>query len=141
MSDVASLSVALHLNSATFKSQITDAYQKAGQASKKFNEQATSQANELSDAIAKTVTAAKNISGQSAGADQFAGATRGAGQLNFVLHEVAAGSNVASSTIINALIPAVHSKASLMVQPAAGRRSKKPQKTPLLSWQQSHRHR
>lgn len=109
MSDVASLSVALHLNSATFKSQITDAYQKAGQASKKFNEQATSQANELSDAIAKTVTAAKNISGQSAGADQFAGATRGAGQLNFVLHEVAAGSNVASSTIINALIPAVHS--------------------------------
>lgn len=109
MSDVASLSVALHLNSATFKSQITDAYQKAGQASKKFNEQATSQANELSDAIAKTVKAAKNISGQSAGADQFAGATRGAGQLNFVLHEVAAGSNVASSTIINALIPAVHS--------------------------------
>jgi len=109
MSDVASLSVALHLNSATFKSQITDAYQKAGQASKKFNEQATSQANELSDAIAKTVSAAKNIGGQSAGADQFSGATRGAGQLNFVLHEVAAGSNIASSTIINALIPAVHS--------------------------------
>ncbi|WP_449649251.1 phage tail tape measure protein [Rahnella aceris] len=109
MSDVASLSVALHLNSATFKSQITDAYQKAGQASKKFNEQATSQANKLSDAIAKTVSAAKNIGGQSAGSDQFAGATRGAGQLNFVLHEVAAGSNIASSTIINALIPAVHS--------------------------------
>ncbi|MBF7956126.1 phage tail tape measure protein [Rahnella victoriana] len=109
MSDVASLSVALHLNSATFKSQITDAYQKAGQASKKFNDQATSQANELSDAIAKTVSAAKNIGGQTAGADQFSGATRGAGQLNFVLHEVAAGSNVASSTIINALIPAVHS--------------------------------
>lgn len=109
MSDVASLSVALHLNSATFKSQITDAYQKAGQASKKFNDQATSQANELSDAIAKTVSAAKNIGGQTAGADQFSGATRGAGQLNFVLHEVAAGSNVASSTIINALIPVVHS--------------------------------
>ncbi|WP_277971744.1 phage tail tape measure protein [Pantoea agglomerans] len=109
MSDVAALSVALHLNSATFKSQIADAYQKAGQASKNFNSQAKAQANELSAAIAKTVEAAKKISGQSIGADQFSGVTRGAGQLNFVLHEVAAGSNVASSTIINALIPAVHS--------------------------------
>ncbi|KAA5961002.1 MULTISPECIES: phage tail tape measure protein [Pantoea] len=109
MSDVASLSVALHLNSATFKSQIADAYQKAGQASKNFNSQAKAQANELSAAIAKTVEAAKKIGGQSIGADQFSGVTQGAGQLNFVLHEVAAGSNVASSTIINALIPAVHS--------------------------------
>lgn len=108
MSDVAALSVALHLNSATFKSQIADAYQKAGQASKNFNNQAKAQANELSAAIAKTVEAAKKIGGQSIGADQFSGVTQGAGQLNFVLHEVAAGSNVASSTIINALIPAVH---------------------------------
>ncbi|MFP2467659.1 phage tail tape measure protein [Pseudescherichia vulneris] len=109
MSDVASLSVALHLNSAAFKSQITDAYQKAGQASKKFNGQATAQANDLADAISKTVNAAKAIGFPAANADQFSGATRGAGQLNFVLHEVAAGSNVASSSIINALIPAVHS--------------------------------
>lgn len=109
MSDVASLSVALHLNSAAFKSQITDAYQKAGQASKKFNGQATAQANELADAISKTVSAARSIGFPAANADQFSGATRGAGQLNFVLHEVAAGSNVASSSIINALIPAVHS--------------------------------
>lgn len=109
MSDVASLSVALHLNSAAFKSQITDAYQKAGQASKKFNDQATAQANELSEAIARTVSAAKNIGMQGNESGQFSGVTRGAGQLNFVLHEVAAGSNVASSTIINALIPAVHS--------------------------------
>lgn len=109
MSDVASLSVALHLNSAAFKSQITDAYQKAGQASKKFNGQATAQANELADAISKTVSAARAIGFPAANADQFSGATRGAGQLNFVLHEVAAGSNVASSSIINALIPAVHS--------------------------------
>lgn len=108
MSDVASLSVALHLNSAAFKSQITDAYQSAGQASKKFNKQATDQANELSAAIAKTVDAAKKIGVSDAGTEQFAGATRGAGQLNYVLHEVAAGSNVASSSIINALIPAVH---------------------------------
>lgn len=109
MSDVASLSVALHLNSAAFKSQITDAYQNAGQASKKFNQQATAQANELANAIGKTVDAAKRIGVSGANADQFSGATRGAGQLNFVLHEVAAGSNVASSSIINALIPAVHS--------------------------------
>jgi lambda family phage tail tape measure protein len=109
MSDVASLSVALHLNSAAFKSQITDAYQKAGQASKKFNDQATAQANELSEAIARTVSAAKNIGMQGNESGQFSSVTRGAGQLNFVLHEVAAGSNVASSTIINALIPAVHS--------------------------------
>ena len=61
MSDVASLSVALHLNSAAFRSQITEAYQNAGQASKKFNQQATAQANELTTAIAKTVEAAKKI--------------------------------------------------------------------------------
>ena len=109
MSDVASLSVALHLNSAAFKSQITDAYQNAGQASKKFNQQATSQANELSAAIAKTVDAAKRIGVSDSGTEQFAGVTKGAGQLNYVLHQVAAGSNVASSSIINALIPAVHS--------------------------------
>lgn len=109
MSDVASLSVALHLNSAAFKSQITDAYQNAGQASKNFNKQATTQANELAAAIAKTVDAAKKIGVPGDSADQFSGVTRGAGQLNYVLHEVAAGSNVASSSIINALIPAVHS--------------------------------
>ncbi|MGK0703669.1 phage tail tape measure protein [Yokenella regensburgei] len=109
MSDVASLSVALHLNSAAFKSQITDAYQKAGQASKKFNDKATAQAKDLSEAITRTVNAAKGIGFQAANADVFSGATRGAGRLNYVLHEVAAGSNVASSSIINALIPAVHS--------------------------------
>lgn len=109
MSDVASLSVALHLNSAAFKSQITDAYEKAGQASKKFNNQATTQAGELEKAIARTVAAAKGIGFPAANSDQFTGVTRGAGQLNYVLHEVAAGSNVASSSIINALIPAVHS--------------------------------
>ena len=108
MSDVASLSVALHLNSAAFKSQITDAYEKAGLASKKFNNQATTQAGELEKAIARTVAAAKGIGFPAANSDQFTGVTRGAGQLNYVLHEVAAGSNVASSSIINALIPAVH---------------------------------
>ncbi|HDS6906971.1 TPA: phage tail tape measure protein [Klebsiella oxytoca] len=109
MSDVASLSVALHLNSASFRSQITEAYQKAGQASKKFNQQATAQANELTKTIERTVAAAKKIGVQGANDDQFAGATKGAGQLNYVLHQVAAGSNVASNTIINALIPAIHS--------------------------------
>lgn len=109
MSDVASLSVALHLNSAAFRSQITEAYQNAGQASKKFNQQATAQANELTKTIERTVAAAKNIGGQGPSADQFSGATKGAGQLNYVLHQVAAGSNVASNTIINALIPAIHS--------------------------------
>lgn len=120
MSDVASLSVALHLNSAAFRSQITEAYQNAGQASKKFNQQATAQANELTTAIAKTVEAAKRIGVQGANDDQFAGATRGAGQLNFVLHEVAAGSNVASSSIINALIPAVHTLKGRLDSSAGG---------------------
>lgn len=120
MSDVASLSVALHLNSAAFKSQITDAYQKAGQSSKKFNDQATSRANELAEAIAKTVNAAKGIGFPAANADQFSGATRGAGELNYVLHGVAAGSDVASSSIINALIPAVHSLKSQLDGSAGG---------------------
>ena len=73
MSDVASLSVALHLNSAAFKSQITGAYEKAGQASKKFNNQATTQAGELEKAIARTVAAAKGIGFPAANSDQFTG--------------------------------------------------------------------
>jgi len=109
MSDVASLSVALHLNSAAFKSQITDAYQTAGRAGKNFTDKATNQANELANAIARTGEAARKIGNTTSSAAGFNGIIRGAGQLNFVLHEVAAGSNVASSTIINALIPAVHS--------------------------------
>lgn len=110
MSDVASLSVALHLNSAAFKSQITDAYQSAGKASKAFSDKATSQANALADAISRTGAAAQRMQGGLSNAEQgYNGIIRGAGQLNFVLHEVAAGSNVASSTIINALIPALHS--------------------------------
>lgn len=120
MSDVASLSVALHLNSAAFRSQITEAYQNAGQASKKFNQQATAQANELTTAIAKTVEAAKRIGVQGANDDQFSGVTRGAGQLNYVLHGVAAGSNVASSSIINALIPAVHTLKGQLDSSAGG---------------------
>ena len=110
MSDVASLSVALHLNSAAFKTQITDAYKNANKASKDFTDKATSQANELAAAIARTGAAAQSIKGGLGGAAQsYNGVISGAGRLNFVLHQLAAGSNLHSSTIINALIPALES--------------------------------
>lgn len=121
MSDVASLSVALHLNSAVFKQQINDAYQSAGQASRRFNNQAKAQASELSAAVERTISAAKRVGQHGSGmSDMFSAPVKGAGRLNHVLHEVVAGSHVASSTIINSLIPAVHTLSDQLGSGAGG---------------------
>ncbi len=106
MATAASLSVSLTLDSSAFKSQVTEAYASAGRASGSFTGKAKRDANELADAMLRTGNAAKALN-QVSGSQAFGGMVRGGGQLNYVLHEMAAGSNVASSTIINALLPAL----------------------------------
>ncbi|HGJ5856685.1 phage tail length tape measure family protein, partial [Arsenophonus nasoniae] len=97
MADVASLAVALHLNAASFKSQLTDAYSTAANESRKFTRQVESSSNASARAINQMATQAKRSSGQAA---------QGFGQLHHVLTELVSGSNVAASTISNALVPA-----------------------------------
>lgn len=97
MADVASLAVALHLNSASFKSQIHDAYSSAANESKKFAQQIESSSNVSARVISQMATQARRSSGQAA---------QGFGQLHHVLTELVSGSNVAASTISNALVPA-----------------------------------
>ncbi|UBX28468.1 phage tail tape measure protein [Arsenophonus apicola] len=97
MADVASLAVALHLNAASFKAQLTDAYSTAANESRKFTRQVETGSNASARAINQMATQAKRSSGQAA---------QGFGQLHHVLTELVSGSNVAASTISNALVPA-----------------------------------
>ncbi|SPP31350.1 hypothetical protein ARAF_0474 [Arsenophonus endosymbiont of Aleurodicus floccissimus] len=52
MADVASLAVALHLNAASFKSQLTDAYSTTANKSRQFTRQVESSSN-VSARVAK----------------------------------------------------------------------------------------
>ncbi|WGL97234.1 phage tail tape measure protein [Arsenophonus sp. aPb] len=97
MADVASLAVALHLNSASFKSQIHNAYNSAANESKKFTQQIEASSSESERAITKISAQVRRSSGQ---------AIAGFGNLHHVLTELVSGSNVAASTISNALVPA-----------------------------------
>ncbi|WGM00020.1 phage tail tape measure C-terminal domain-containing protein [Arsenophonus nasoniae] len=97
MADVASLAVALHLNAASFKAQLTDAYSTAANESRKFTRQVETGSNASARAVNQMATQAKRSSGQAA---------QGFGQLHHVLTELVSGSNVAASTISNALVPA-----------------------------------
>ncbi|MFS1564117.1 MAG: phage tail tape measure C-terminal domain-containing protein [Candidatus Arsenophonus phytopathogenicus] len=97
MADVASLAVALHLNAASFKSQITDAYNVAEKGSRKLTRQVEISSNASAGAIKQMATQAQQSSGQAA---------KGFGQLHHVLTELVSGSNVAVSTISKALVPA-----------------------------------
>ncbi|HGJ5879885.1 MAG TPA: phage tail tape measure protein [Arsenophonus nasoniae] len=98
MSDVASLAVALHLNSASFKSQIHDAYSSAANESKKFVQQIESGSIQSERAVTRMSNQIRRSNGQAA---------VGFGNLHHVLTELVSGSNVAASTISNALEPAL----------------------------------
>ncbi|NSL16650.1 phage tail tape measure protein [Serratia marcescens] len=108
MADVASLAVALHLNSASFKAQFGDAMKSAARESQQFNQQA--QAESL-----KTKAAFEGIGvgARQAEADfkKLSTGTRrsitGLGELRTALAGVVSGSSVAGSTITSALIPAL----------------------------------
>ncbi|WGL93751.1 phage tail tape measure C-terminal domain-containing protein [Arsenophonus nasoniae] len=98
MADIASLAVALHLNSASFKSQIHDAYSSAVNESKKFAQQIEAGSIQSERAVTRMSNQIRRSSGQAA---------VGFGNLHHVLTELVSGSNVAASTISNALVPAL----------------------------------
>ena len=108
MSDVASLAVALHLNSAGFKSQIVDAYHSAETASKSFTAKAQQESAKTSVALAQTGAQARNTGVQIRSlSDALSQSGGGFEQIRTIVSSFASGSNVAAGTLANALIPSI----------------------------------
>lgn len=108
MSDVASLAVALHLNSAGFKSQIVDAYRSAETASKSFTVKAQQESAKTSVALAQTGAQARNTGVQIRSlSDALSQSGGGFEQIRTIVSSFASGSNVAAGTLANALIPSI----------------------------------
>lgn len=108
MSDVASLAVALHLNSAGFKSQIVDAYRSAETASKSFTAKAQQESAKTSVALAQTGAQARNTGVQIRSlSDALSQSGDGFEQIRTIVSSFASGSNVAAGTLANALIPSI----------------------------------
>lgn len=108
MSDVASLAVALHLNSAGFKSQIVDAYRSAETASKSFTAKAQQESAKTSVALAQTGAQARNTGVQIRSlSDELSQSGGGFEQIRTIVSSFASGSNVAAGTLANALIPSI----------------------------------
>lgn len=106
--DVATLAVALHLNSATFKSQFQDALRTADNSAQQFNRNAQEESK-------KTRAAMEDTSKGAAGLDadfKKLGSTvdkrlTGLDQMRDALASITSGSSVAGSTITTALIDAL----------------------------------
>ena len=64
MADVATLAVALHLNSASFKSQIVDSFRTAETASKNFTGKAQQESQKTTEALTQIGNQAKRTGGQ-----------------------------------------------------------------------------
>lgn len=108
MSDVASLAVALHLNSAGFKSQIVDAYRSAETASKSFTAKAQQESAKTSVVLAQTGAQARNTGVQIRSlSDALSQSGGGFEQIRTIVSSFASGSNVAAGTLANALIPSI----------------------------------
>lgn len=108
MADVASLAVALHLNSATFKSQFSDAMRTADSSSQQFNRKAQEEAKKTKIAFegigkgivgldASTAMASKDLSKRLTGLDEMRG----------VIANFSSGSSVGGSSFTTALISAL----------------------------------
>ncbi|CAI1039501.1 Phage-related minor tail protein [Serratia liquefaciens] len=106
MADVATLAVALHLNSASFKSQIVDSFKTAESASKNFTGKAQQESQKTTDALTQIGNQAKRTGGQLNTLSGALNASQGGfEQLRTVISGLAGGSNIAVSTLANALIP------------------------------------
>ncbi|ROR60353.1 UNVERIFIED_ORG: lambda family phage tail tape measure protein [Providencia alcalifaciens] len=108
MADVASLAVALHLNAASFKSQVFDAYDSASKESKKFAQSATKDAGQTAEKLLEVSANARKAGADLSASGQMArNSQMGFGQLRTALTNVSAGSNVATSSLIGGFIPAL----------------------------------
>lgn len=108
MADVASLAVALHLNAASFKSQVFDAYDSARKESQKFAQSATKDAGITAEKLLEVSANARKAGADLSASGQLARHSQiGFSQLRTALNNVSAGSNVATSSLIGAFIPAL----------------------------------
>ncbi|EMT6385378.1 hypothetical protein WMR60_003976 [Providencia rettgeri] len=108
MADVASLAVALHLNAASFKSQVFDAYDSASKESKKFAQAASKDAGQTATKLLEVSANARKAGADLSASGQLARHSQmGFAQLRTALTNVSAGSNVATSSLIGGFIPAL----------------------------------
>lgn len=108
MADVASLAVALHLNAASFKSQVFDAYDSASKESKKFAQAASKDAGQAATKLLEVSANARKAGADLSASGQLARHSQmGFAQLRTALTNVSAGSNVATSSLIGGFIPAL----------------------------------
>ncbi|WP_272688033.1 phage tail tape measure protein [Providencia sp. PROV035] len=108
MADVASLAVALHLNAASFKSQVFNAYDSASKESKKFAQSASKDAGQTAERLLEVSANARKAGADLSASGQMARSSQlGFGQLRTALTNVSAGSNVATSSLIGGFIPAL----------------------------------
>lgn len=108
MADVASLAVALHLNAASFKSQVFDAYDSARKESQKFAQAATKDAGNTAERLLAVSASARKAGADLSASGQLARHSQlGFAQLRNALTSVSAGSSVATSSLIGGFIPAL----------------------------------
>ncbi|ETT04840.1 TPA: phage tail tape measure protein [Providencia alcalifaciens] len=108
MADVASLAVALHLNAASFKSQVFDAYDSARKESRKFAQAATKDAGNTAERLLAVSASARKAGADLSASGQLARHSQlGFAQLRNALTSVSAGSSVATSSLIGGFIPAL----------------------------------
>ncbi|EIT7184284.1 phage tail tape measure protein [Serratia marcescens] len=106
MAYVATLAVALHLNSASFKSQIVDSFRTAETASKNFTGKAQQESQKTTEALTQIGNQAKRTGGQLNSLSGALSASQGGFEgLRSVISGLAGGSNIAVSTLANTLIP------------------------------------
>lgn len=106
MADVASLAVALHLNAASFKSDVEDAYNSASASSKKFTQNIGRESAKTAEQISQVSTEAQRA-GNSIARMSNTGAKGGFAHLRTSLTNISSGANVAGSSILSAFIPAL----------------------------------
>lgn len=111
MADVASLAVALHLNAASFKSDVEDAYNSASASSKKFTQNIGRESAKTAEQISQVSTEAQRA-GNSIARMSNAGARGGFAHLRTSLTNISSGANVAGSSILSAFIPALERAAN-----------------------------
>lgn len=111
MADVASLAVALHLNAASFKSEVADAFGTASAGSKKFSRDVGADSAKTAKDLARVSDEAKRT-GNSIAQMGNSGARTGFAQLRTSLTNISAGANVAGSSILSAFIPALERAAN-----------------------------
>ncbi|MEM8028230.1 phage tail tape measure protein [Morganella morganii] len=111
MADVASLAVALHLNAASFKSDVENAYNSASASSKKFTQNIGRESAKTAEQISQVSTEAQRA-GNSIARMSNSGARGGFAHLRTSLTNISSGANVAGSSILSAFIPALERAAN-----------------------------